>query len=136
MDNISPQRRSALMSHVRSSDTTPEIEVRKIVWSLGFRYRLHSRQVPGSPDLVFPGRKKVIFVHGCFWHAHEGCSRARLPKTRPEFWQAKREQNKQRDLKVEAALLAQGWNALIVWQCELRDSTIRDKIAAFLQVGP
>lgn len=121
MDRLSPSDRSRLMGKVRGKDTSPEMAVRKAAHALGYRFRLHRRGLPGSPDLVFPGRRKAIFVHGCFWHRHPGCRLASMPKTRVEFWQAKFARNVERDAEVEGKLRADGWDVLTVWQCETRD---------------
>ena len=108
------------MAAVRQRDTAPEMAVRRMLHGLGFRYRLHRRDLPGSPDLVFPACKKVIFVHGCFWHGHS-CPKGALPKTRLEFWTTKIEKNKKRDAEALALLQTLGWQATIVWQCEISD---------------
>jgi len=107
------------MSLVRARDTRPEMVVRRLVHGLGFRYRLHVRSLPGCPDLVFPSRRQVIFVHGCFWHRHRCHLGDRCPKTRREFWLAKLTANRRRDAKNQKALRAAGWRVLIVWECEL-----------------
>lgn len=120
MDTRSPQKRSEIMSLVRGKNTTPELAVRRIVHSLGYRFRLHGKALPGRPDLVFAGRRKVIFVHGCFWHAHEGCAKARPPKSRKSYWVPKLRANKERDARNLAEVRALGWKALVVWQCELK----------------
>lgn len=125
------------MALVRSSDTKPERVVRKLAHGLGYRFRLRRRDLPGSPDLVFPGRRAVIFVHGCFWHRHDapGCWRSRLPKTRPEFWVPKLNGNVARDAGVEAALRGMGWRVLVIWECETipsRRATLSARIVAFL----
>lgn len=134
MDRLSPERRSWLMSRVRSKDTTPEMTVRRMVFAMGYRYRLHGPKLPGKPDLVFPRRRKVLFVHGCFWHGHEGCRLSRTPKTNSDFWQAKVVSNRARDLRNMNALEAEGWTALTVWQCELKDpETIATRIHEFLE---
>lgn len=122
MDNLSSAERSEIMARVRSKDSRPELLVRKLVFRLGYRYRLHDRSLPGCPDLVFRKRRKVIFVHGCFWHRHQGCSLARLPKSRLEFWLPKLESNKQRDTKNKRLLQTQGWEALTIWECQIRKS--------------
>jgi DNA mismatch endonuclease (patch repair protein) len=109
------------MSQVRSENTTPEIAVRRLIFGMGYRYRLHGKQLPGKPDLVFSGRKKVIFVNGCFWHGHKGCRYARLPKTRVDFWRAKMKTNRARDRKNVASLERNGWKVLTIWQCELKN---------------
>lgn len=121
MDIMTAERRSRLMSRVRSADTQPELQVRRLVWRLGYRYRLHDRRLPGTPDIVMHGPKKVIFVHGCFWHMHEGCPAAQIPKTRRQFWLAKLQRNRERDAEALAALKANGWQALVLWECELKD---------------
>ena len=113
--------RSALMARIRDRDTKPEIGVRRLLFSRGYRYRLHRRDLPGTPDIAFPGRKKVIFVHGCFWHRHEGCSRATIPTTRREFWLEKFRANVERDRRKIVELSGQGWSSLVVWECEIRD---------------
>lgn len=110
--------RSRLMSRVRGKDTKPELVVRRLLHSLGYRFRLHRRDLPGSPDIVFSLRRAVVFVHGCFWHRHESCRRTTDPKTRPEFWQAKFDRNVQRDAENQALLEASGWKVAIVWECE------------------
>lgn len=123
------------MSRVRGKDTGPELTVRRLVHALGYRFRLHRRELPGTPDLVFPSRRKAIFVHGCFWHRHPDpdCKLARLPKSRQEFWKPKLERNRARDLEKEAALKGLGWDAMTVWECELRDPAfLRNKIGTFL----
>lgn len=109
------------MALVRSKDTRPEMAVRKLVWNLGYRYRLHRRDLPGCPDLVFSGSRKVIFVHGCFWHRHKGCALARLPKSRLDFWGPKLESNALRDKRNKRALARRGWRVLTVWECELKN---------------
>lgn len=121
MDSVSREKRSEIMALVRAKDTRPEMAVRKLVWGLGYRYRLHRRDLPGCPDLVFSGRRKVIFVHGCFWHRHEGCALARLPKSRLDFWGPKLESNALRDRRNKRALARQGWKVLTVWECELKN---------------
>jgi DNA mismatch endonuclease, patch repair protein len=110
--------RAALMASVRQKGSRPEMIVRKLVHRMGYRYRLHRRDLPGSPDLVFPRLKKVVFVHGCFWHRHEGCSRASNPKTRSSFWGDKFARNVERDAQVETALRRAGWRVLVVWECD------------------
>jgi len=119
-DHVDPKRRSAIMSAVGSRDTKPEMRVRKALHRLGYRYRLHRKDLPGSPDIVFPKKKKAIFVHGCFWHGHQ-CRWGRLPKTKLDYWLPKIEANKYRDARNVSELHALGWKVLILWQCELRD---------------
>ncbi len=110
------------MARVRAKDSRPELTVRKLVFSLGYRYRLHARDLPGCPDLVFRPRRKVIFVHGCFWHRHRDCGLARMPKSRPEFWGPKLEGNRERDDRNRKALAREGWKVLTIWECELRNA--------------
>jgi DNA mismatch endonuclease (patch repair protein) len=122
------------MSHVRSADTKPELLVRKLVHGMGFRYRLHRKELPGTPDLVFVGLKKVIFVNGCFWHGHS-CKRGTIPATHTEFWQNKIQRNKERDEQARKALETLGWQSVDVWECELRDtSQLKKKLKKYL--GP
>ena len=125
------------MRLVRGKDTRPEMVVRRLAHALGYRFRLHRRDLPGVPDLAFPGRRKVVFVHGCFWHRHDdpGCWRSRLPKSRPEFWVPKLNANAARDAAVEAALRAAGWEVLVIWECETtptRRASLRERLDAFL----
>lgn len=122
MDNIPPSERSEIMSRVRSKNSRPEMRVRRLVFAEGYRYRLHARDLPGCPDLVFRGRSKVIFVHGCFWHRHEGCALARMPKSRLDFWEPKLEANKQRDARNKKQLAREGWKVLTIWECQLKDT--------------
>lgn len=131
-DIFTKNQRRRIMQAVGNKDTDIEWAVRRLVFSLGYRYRLHRKDLPGTPDLVFPSRRKVIFVHGCFWHAHD-CSYGRTPKSRRDYWLPKLERNKQRDAENLAKLEALNWGALIVWQCELRKlSILTEKIQAFL----
>ena len=135
VDSVDQATRSVLMSRIRSKNTRPELAVRKMLFAAGYRYRLHVRALPGSPDLVFHARKKVIFVHGCFWHMHDNCKFARMPKTRTEFWHKKLRGNKARDDQIGVTLVQSGWQVLVVWECELRDmETLEDKVRDFL--GP
>jgi DNA mismatch endonuclease (patch repair protein) len=121
MDRLSASTRSALMSRVKQVDTAPEMRVRRILHRNGLRFRLHRRDLPGTPDIVLPSRRTVIFVHGCFWHRHQGCPRASTPKTNPERWRLKFERNIARDDEACTALRGLGWAVLIVWECELRN---------------
>jgi DNA mismatch endonuclease (patch repair protein) len=133
VDSLSPKERSEIMARVRSKDTRPEMRVRKLAFALGYRYRLHDRKLPGCPDLVFGPRRKVIFVHGCFWHRHAKCALARLPKSRLDFWIPKLEGNKLRDQRNRRALARRGWKVLTIWECQLRDwERLNDKIRRFL----
>jgi DNA mismatch endonuclease (patch repair protein) len=135
MADVVPPERSHIMRSVGRQHTRPEMVVRRVVHALGGRYRLHRGNLPGKPDLVFPGKRKVIFVHGCFWHHHEGCSKASLPKTRTEFWAAKFDRNRARDARVAAELQEKGWHTLVVWECETRDPAALEKtLRAFLDL--
>lgn len=120
VDNLSSPERSALMSRVRGKNTKPELVVRKLLHSMGYRFRLHGRDLPGTPDIVLPKRRTIIFVHGCYWHGHN-CSAGRLPKTRVDFWSRKITANRARDVRAVRALRRQGWSTLIIWQCQIRD---------------
>ncbi|MBA3526878.1 MAG: DNA mismatch endonuclease Vsr [Sphingomonas sp.] len=137
-DSLSITERSVRMALVRNRDTKPEILVRKLLHKMGFRYRLHDRRLPGSPDLVFRPRRKVMFVHGCFWHRHPDprCKLARMPKSRVDFWAPKLEGNRERDLRHQSELDALGWRYLIVWECELAHrEQLQNKMIAFLREG-
>jgi DNA mismatch endonuclease (patch repair protein) len=131
-DVFTVAQRSAVMRAVRSKHTSPERVVRKIVSALGVRYRLHGRKVPGNPDLVFPGLKKVVFVHGCFWHRHACRKGQSMPATRVKFWQTKFDRNTARDAEVKRLLRRAGWRALVVWECQLRPERI-DRTTARLR---
>ena len=133
MDSISKQERSEIMARVRSKNMRPEMVVRKLVFGLGYRYRLHARDLPGCPDLAFRPRKKVIFVHGCFWHRHASCALARMPKSRLDFWGPKLEGNRERDEKNNRNLRREGWKVLTVWECQLKDvGRLEHRIRRFL----
>ena len=121
LDERPDAARSALMARVRQKDTKPEIVVRRLAHALGYRFRLHRRDLPGSPDLVFPRLRKVVFVHGCFWHRHPGCVKASTPKRNRAFWQAKFEANVQRDARAVRALRRNGWSIMTVWECQTRE---------------
>ena len=134
MDTLSTSERSTRMGLIKSRDTAPELALRRLVSMLGYRYRLHEKTLPGHPDLVFPSRRKVIFVHGCFWHRHNRCQLARLPKSRPEFWLPKLQGNKARDRATRSALTRQGWSSLVIWECELHDPVrVMIKTLVFLE---
>ena len=120
VDVMSADKRSALMSRIRGKDTSPEIRVRRYLWRSGFRYRLHSKKLPGKPDLVLPRWHAVVFIHGCFWHRHEGCTYFRLPKTRSDFWDQKLRLNQVRDTKAVSALIDDGWRVAVIWECAIR----------------
>lgn len=132
-DKISPARRSANMRAVRSQNTRPEILVRQIAYGLGYRFRLHRRDLPGKPDITFPGRQKAIFVHGCFWHQHKGCRRATIPKSNSGFWSRKLARNASRDAEQFADIKKRGWRALVVWECEIKNERrLAGKMRRFL----
>ena len=118
-DRLSPEHRSWNMSRIRGKDTRPEILLRKALFSRGMRYRLHRRDLPGTPDIVFAGPRTTIFVNGCFWHRHEGCNLTTTPTTRPEFWQEKFDRTVERDRRNISALSDAGWSVIVVWQCEI-----------------
>ena len=133
-DSLTPEQRSLQMSRVKSVDTKPEMLVRKLVFAMGYRYRIHDKRLPGKPDLIFASRKKIIFVNGCFFHRHDGCVLARIPKTRMDFWIPKLEGNKLRDRKILASLAQEGWSVLVVWECELKNvPEIRIRLRSFLE---
>lgn len=133
MDTLTPERRSALMSRIRGRDTKPEMIVRCLAHGMGYRFRLHRRDLPGSPDLVFVGRRKVIFVHGCYWHRHEGCRFAYSPKSNLDFWTRKFDSNVARDRRAIEELERLGWQVLIIWECEVsRIGPLRETLAGFL----
>ncbi|MBN2179035.1 MAG: DNA mismatch endonuclease Vsr [Deltaproteobacteria bacterium] len=120
-DHLEVRERSWNMSRIRSKNTGPERQVRSLLHSLGFRFRLHRRDLPGSPDMVLPKYSTIVFVHGCFWHQHPGCKAACKPKSNTEYWLPKLARNKQRDRENQKALKALGWNVVVVWECELND---------------
>lgn len=135
-DTMSPDERSIRMALVRSINTKPEMIVRKLVHGMGYRYRLHCRDLPGTPDLVFRSRRAIIFIHGCFWHQHSGCSLARMPKSRVPFWKAKLEGNNERDARKLAELKAMGWRVLVIWECELKNiKTLTRRVKCFIEEG-
>ncbi len=117
-DIVSPERRSAIMSRIRSKDTKPELRVRKTAHAMGLRFRLHRKDLPGTPDLVFPKWRTVVFVHGCFWHRHPGCRKAYEPKSRVDFWKKKFAANVERDERTRKALEKAGWKVVVIWECE------------------
>lgn len=133
MDRVTPEKRSGIMARVRSENTGAELVVRRLVHSMGYRYRLHRKDLPGRPDLVFVGRRKVIFVNGCFWHQHPQCSFARKPKSREDYWLQKFENNCARDVRNREELILAGWKVLTVWECELGNvERVREIIRGFL----
>lgn len=120
MDIFTQAKRSEIMGRIRGKDTKPEMLVRKKLHAAGFRFRLHRKDLPGRPDITLPRHKTVIFVHGCFWHGHEGCKANRIPKTNEAFWREKIDRNRQRDARNKADLIALGWTVVEVWECEVR----------------
>ena len=135
-DTLTPAARSQRMARIRGKDTKPEMIVRRLTHGMGYRYRLHDRRLPGAPDLVFPGRRKVIFVHGCFWHRHPdpNCKLARMPKSRLDFWQPKLDANRERDLRTATNLTMDGWEQLVIWECQCRrPDELANRIRAFLE---
>ena len=134
MDKLTKTERSLLMSHVRSKDSKPELIVRRMIHRMGFRYRLHSRKLPGSPDLVFAGRKKLIFVHGCFWHGHSCRAGCNKPSSNQEYWSAKLERNIKRDRVNSTALRLADWKIFVVWECQTKGKVwLADRLRTFLE---
>lgn len=134
MDIVTRERRSLIMARIRGRDTKPELVVRRAAHGLGYRFRLHRRDLPGSPDLVFPVRQKVVFVHGCYWHRHPRCRLAYTPKSNAAFWTAKFNRNMSRDREAERHLFELGWDVLTVWECETTDhSRLKKLLRDFLQ---
>ena len=133
-NHIISASRSKNMSAIKSKNTKPEVEVRKLLHSMGFRFRLHKKDLPGSPDIVLPKYKTVIFVHGCFWHRHQNCKYASNPKTRVDFWNKKFNDNIERDNKNQEKLKSLGWESKIIWECEIKDKKeLEKKIIANLK---
>ena len=134
-DVFTPEERSRVMAQVRSADTGPERAVRRLAHALGYRFRLQRKDLPGRPDLVFPGRRTALFVHGCFWHGHDCARGRRVPRSNADYWRAKIDRNRERDRRSLLELEALGWRVVIVWECELRD---RDALARRLvgELGP
>ena len=121
------------MQRIRSKDTKPELLVRRLVYGMGYRYRLHRKDLPGNPDMVFPGRRKVIFVHGCFWHQHEACNHGHIPKSNKSYWIPKLERTKKRDAENVRKLSEIGWHTFVVWECEIKDiEVLKARLVLFL----
>ncbi|MFV8639216.1 very short patch repair endonuclease [Ralstonia pseudosolanacearum] len=133
MDRLTPDRRSRLMSRIRSKDTKPEVEVRSTLHRMGYRYVLHKRGLPGTPDLVFPARRKVLFVHGCYWHGHTCKYGKAQSKSNVEFWQKKIDANRRRDHRNTRKLRAAGWSVATVWECQIKQRKWLDRIVLFLE---
>ena len=133
VDRVTPETRSKIMAAVKSKNTGPEMAIRRALHRRGFRYALHAADLPGKPDLVFRSRRKIVFVHGCFWHGHS-CSKGRPPKTRIGFWSAKINANRARDRKTARLLRQDSWSVMTVWQCQTKDlDKLADRIAGFLE---
>ena len=133
-DVYPPDKRSAVMARVKGRDTTPERIVRKLLWGLGARYRLHAKALPGKPDIVMARRRLAVFVHGCFWHGHDCARGARVPKAYRDYWLAKVGRNRARDAETRAKLEAAGWRVETVWECELKDeAALAARLAALLE---
>ena len=132
-DIVSPEKRSQMMSSIKGKDSKPETLVRKLLYAMGYRFRLHRRDLPGTPDIIMRGRRIAIFVHGCFWHAHRGCKYAKTPSTRSDFWSRKLGDNVARDQRAVDELIALGWRVLIVWECSTRESEAAAELLAALQ---
>lgn len=132
-DTLTPEQRSERMSRIRCRDTKPELKLRALVWRLGHRYRKNQASIIGKPDIAFIGRKRAIFLHGCFWHRHDCASGRREPKSRLDFWWPKFQRNVERDVEVREQLTTAGWRSLVVWECELRDpQAVQDRVREFL----
>jgi DNA mismatch endonuclease (patch repair protein) len=135
VDRLTPGERSKLMSRVRAGNTTPEIAVRRLLHSLGYRFRLHSSGLPGRPDIVLPGKRKIIFVHGCFWHRHPRCRKATTPASNRDFWALKFKQNIERDKRQQRELRRMGWDVLVVWGCETGNlERLKDRISSEMEM--
>jgi DNA mismatch endonuclease, patch repair protein len=130
VDVVSPTDRSRMMAGIKGKNSQPELLVRRLLFASGYRFRLHRRDLPGTPDIAMPGRKIAIFVHGCFWHLHQGCRYAKMPATRPDFRKAKLEANVERDRRAVEKLKALGWRVLCVWECAMRDAEIATGLQA------
>jgi DNA mismatch endonuclease (patch repair protein) len=136
-DVYSPEKRSAVMRRVKGRDTTPELKVRRALTGLGARYRLNRKDLPGSPDIVMPGRRLAIFVHGCFWHGHDCARGSRVPKTNRDYWVAKVGRNKARDIAALEALAVKGWRVETLWECDLKDeAALRERLAGLIAHSP
>ncbi|MDR3506345.1 MAG: DNA mismatch endonuclease Vsr [Caulobacteraceae bacterium] len=133
-DVYPPAKRSAVMARVKGKNTGPELTVRRTLWRLGARYRLHRRDLPGAPDIVLPGRRLVIFVHGCFWHGHDCARGARIPKANRDYWLAKVGRNRARDIENRTRLEALGWRVEVIWECDLKDAAaLEARLRALLE---
>lgn len=134
LDPLTPQERSRRMGLIRNKDTGPELIVRRLAWSMGYRYRLHAKKLPGNPDLVFAGRRKAIFVHGCFWHQHKNCRQYVMPKSSLDFWLPKLKSNMVRDARNYRRLRKAGWKLLVLWECQLKNQgRVLERVREFLE---
>ena len=135
VDRLTPENRSQLMSRIRSENTQPELIVRRLLWRMGYRYRTHPKDLPCKPDIVFRGRRQVVFVHGCFWHRHQGCERTAIPKTKESYWLPKFDRTVQRDKDCENRLREIGWSVLVVWECETKNlALLESKLRDFMSL--
>jgi DNA mismatch endonuclease, patch repair protein len=136
-DVFSPEKRSRIMSAIKGKNTKPEIRVRKLLHAMGYRFRLHKKDLPGKPDIVLPRYKKIVFVHGCFWHGHKGCKRATTPKTRTGFWRNKIDKNRERDRRCVRQLRGKGYGVLTVWECEIKNlDKLTNRLKRYLSEAP
>lgn len=140
VDHISVERRSWLMSRVRATGTKPEVRVRKVAHKMGLRFRLHRYTLPGKPDLIFPRYSVALFVHGCFWHRHNSCKKASIPKSKVEYWLQKFDSNVRRDRMVRSELESLGWNVVVIWECETKELSrieeiLRDEVLRYRALG-
>jgi len=137
VDTFPPEKRSDIMRRVHSTDTTPERKIRSLLHMLGYRFRIHRLDLPGKPDIVLPKHRTVVFVHGCFWHRHQGCPHATTPTSRQEYWLPKFRRTVDRDLKNQEELQERGWNVVIVWECETKDlKKLGEKISGLIDLYP
>lgn len=127
-DRFTDEQRHYCMSQIRNKNTTPELKLRHALWRLGFRYRVNDKRLPGTPDIVLPRYRTVIFVHGCFWHGHKGCKFYTVPKTNTDFWTSKIARNQERDQEVWRQLEAKGWAVIIVWECQLKSACFKETV--------
>ena len=135
VDTVSPEKRSRIMAAITAKDTKPELTVRRAIHAMGYRFRLHRKDLPGKPDLVLARHKLVVFVHGCFWHQHKGCKIANVPKSRPEYWLPKLRSNTERDIASRAALEELGWRVEVIWECETKDlDRLADRLEAIFKL--
>jgi DNA mismatch endonuclease (patch repair protein) len=133
MDKLSPERRSENMRRIRNKNTKPEMVVRRLIYSLGYRYRIHQKQLPGKPDLVFTKRRKIILIHGCFWHLHSECREGRIPNSRKDYWLPKLTKNVNRDTDNLTKLNAAGWEVMVIWECQLSNlKELAENVKSFL----